>query len=183
PRRRGTAVPGRADFPTVPCRVGGCSAVRFGNTEAMRVAGERLRRVLGGLFPADCLLCTARAGTGRYFCPACQRALPRLRPACPVCAAPGPAAVAATPAPCGRCQRQPPAYARVRAPFRYAAPVDRLVQGAKYAGRLDWLAALAQQTAAHLAGVGDIDVVVPVPLHRARLRQRGYNQSLELARP
>lgn len=85
---------------------------------------------------------------------------------------------------CGRCQQHPPAYAAVHAQFRYATPIDRLIQGAKYGGRLDWAALLGRRLAHHLHDRAPVfDAIVPVPLHRTRLRERGYNQSLELARP
>lgn len=85
---------------------------------------------------------------------------------------------------CGRCQQHPPAYAAVHAAFHYTTPIDRLIRGAKYGGRLDWAALLGRQLAHHMhAHVPDFDAIVPVPLHRTRLRERGYNQSLELARP
>jgi ComF family protein len=85
---------------------------------------------------------------------------------------------------CGECQQRPPSFAAVEAPFRYAAPLDRLILGAKFHARLDWAALLGRRLATHLrAHAVDIDAVVPVPLHRLRLRERGYNQSLELARP
>ncbi|MFL6713829.1 MAG: ComF family protein [Sulfurifustis sp.] len=82
------------------------------------------------------------------------------------------------------CQQEPPAYTTVRAAFRYAAPVDRLIQGAKYGERLDWAALLGRRLAGHIGALtAAADVIVPVPLHRSRLRRRGYNQSMEIARP
>lgn len=147
-------------------------------------AYARLASLGARFLPDACALCTAPAPRGRHLCPACERALPRLAAGCPVCAAPADPALAGAPLPCGRCQRRPPPYRAVRAPFRYASPVDRLVQGGKYSGRLDWLALLAQHLVRHLGDAGAcVDLVVPVPLHRTRLRSRGYNQSLELARP
>lgn len=143
-------------------------------------AYDRLKRLYAGLLPAACVLCAAPLDRGPHFCAACARALPRPAHHCPVCAAP---AATETAAPCGQCQRRPPPYDRVRAPFRYGPPVDRLVQGAKYSGRLDWLAVLAHQLLRHVQASPQVELLVPVPLHRARLRDRGYNQSLELARP
>src|SRR5690606_36802438 len=70
-----------------------------------------------------------------------------------------------------------------RAAFVYAAPLDRLLPRFKFhhdlaAGRL-----LSQLMAQGLAGAERPQALLPVPLHRARLRQRGYDQALELARP
>lgn len=86
---------------------------------------------------------------------------------------------------CSACQHDPPPLAEAHAAFLYAFPLDRLLPRLKFgrdlaAGRL-----LAQAMAAAFAAHARADgaVLVPVPLHRARLRQRGYNQALELARP
>ena len=84
---------------------------------------------------------------------------------------------------CSACQHDPPPLAEAHAAFLYAFPLDRLLPRLKFhrdlaAGRL-----LAQAMAAAFAGCERPQALVPVPLHRARLRQRGYNQALELARP
>jgi ComF family protein len=85
---------------------------------------------------------------------------------------------------CGECQKEAPAYRVTHAAFRYAPPVDKLIQGLKYGGRLDLSRVLGGYLARHLMGIAGQrpDVIVPVPLHPSRLRSRGYNQSLELAR-
>jgi ComF family protein len=85
---------------------------------------------------------------------------------------------------CGACQTHPPAYTSARAAFRYASPVDKLIQDLKYRDRLELSRLLGGYLANHLQSLVDPlpDVVVPVPLHSSRLRERGYNQSLEIAR-
>lgn len=134
------------------------------------------------LWSGNCLLCHARIAAGRDLCAACDRSLPRAQSACSRCGAPG--AVVGTDAVCGECQQQPPAYDGTRAVFRYASPVDRLIQHLKYHGRLELSRVLGGYLAEHMLTLHDPlpDVVVPVPLHTTRLRERGYNQSLEIAR-
>ena len=66
--------------------------------------------------------------------------------------------------------------------FRYEAPVDGLVTRFKFHASLAAGALLAQLIVANLEAPA-ADVIVPVPLHRARLGRRGYNQALELAKP
>lgn len=142
---------------------------------------QRLIAIQRWLFPPRCLLCQTRINDGE-FCAPCSRSLPFLTTACARCAAPLPANSPA----CGRCLKRPPQFDAAVAVFRYAAPVDRLVLGFKYRGRLDWGRVLGKALAEQLQMLDtdtSVDAVIPVPLHRRRLRQRGYNQSLELARP
>lgn len=141
------------------------------------------KAIHGWLLSAACPLCACEISPEQDFCGDCERSLPALAHCCSRCAAPLDYVQAAAII-CGRCQQDPPAYATVHAVFRYAMPIDRLIHGAKYGGRLDWAALLGRQLARHLYGRAPVfDALVPVPLHRTRLRERGYNQSLELARP
>jgi ComF family protein len=134
-------------------------------------------RVLEWLLPQDCLLCGQAAGA-RALCAACAADLPLL-PAqrCPVCALPTPAGAV-----CGACLKHPPHYDETIAPLVYAFPVDRLLQALKYGHRLAIAAHFARLLEAAAAGVR-ADIVLPMPLHRGRLRERGFNQAVELARP
>ncbi|MEN1960376.1 ComF family protein [Luteimonas sp. MJ246] len=84
---------------------------------------------------------------------------------------------------CSACQHAPPPLTQTHATFLYGFPLDRLLPRLKFhrdlaAGRL-----LAQAMAASLSRHALPDALVPVPLHRSRLRERGFNQALELARP
>ncbi|RMG30610.1 MAG: ComF family protein [Gammaproteobacteria bacterium] len=79
---------------------------------------------------------------------------------------------------CGPCLQCPPPFDRVRAPLAWRRPVDRLVHALKFHERLELAAPLAA-----LWRPGPLpDALVPVPLHPARLRERGYNQAALLAR-
>lgn len=142
---------------------------------------NRLRNIQDWLFPGNCLLCRARLPAGADLCPACDASLPRPEAACPRCAAPLTTASASN---CGACQQRPPAFDAAEAAFRYAAPVDRLIQDLKYHRRLALARVLGGRLAEHLAarGIALPDVIAPIPLHPGRLRERGYNQSLEIAR-
>lgn len=134
---------------------------------------------LGQLMPGQpCVLCGHMSRDG-LWCAACDAALPYMEmPRCPACALPTPSGEV-----CGHCLRQPPSFTRTTAVFGYAFPLAQLIQAMKYGEQL----ALAHAFAAKLAqriGRGDLpDCVIPMPLHPAKLRERGYNQSLLLARP
>ena len=132
-----------------------------------------------GLFPARCVLCGDPGVAGRDLCAACERDLPWLETACERCAHPLPA-----PGLCGACLRQPPPFAASTAVFHYAEPVTRLIAALKFRGRLAHARLLAELAAVHFAHIPERpELLIPVPLHPSRLRQRGYNQALELARP
>lgn len=115
------------------------------------------------------------------LCPGCRARLPWNHRACLACALP--LAAAGPGSLCGRCQHHPPPLRFALAPFLYAAPLDRWLPRFKFhrdfaAGRL-----LSQLMFEACATAPRPLALVPVPLHRARLRQRGYDQALELAKP
>ena len=163
------------------------------------------------LLPARCLVCAEAGDAGLDLCAACHSALPRNDLACPRCALPmglpaavrlpvAPAASAAAvparerwppppacatgpPAMCGACLQRPPPLDATWAVFLYAAPLDRLLPRYKFHGDLAAGRLLAQLMADAWPGGARPQALVPIPLHQARLRQRGYDQALELARP
>ena len=130
------------------------------------------------LFALRCMVCGEPGRDGRDLCVACHAALPWQGPACRRCALP-----LNQPGLCGQCLQAPPPLHEVSAVFDYAFPLDRLLPRLKFhrdfaAGRV-----LAQCMVERLATLPRPDALVPIPLHRARLRSRGYDQALELARP
>lgn len=136
-----------------------------------------IRRSWVHLLPQDCLLCGASSGE-TLLCRACEADLPRPPlPACPRCALPNSHGEV-----CGRCLARPPYYDATSAAFRYAFPIDKLVQSFKYGHRLA-LASYFGRQLAWLSEIGAADLIIPLPLHPMRLRERGFNQALELARP
>ena len=131
-----------------------------------------------GLLPPRCLLCGAEGRGACDLCAACELALPRNDACCARCALP----LARSVALCGACLRQAPLWDEARVPLRYADPLDTLVLRLKFGGDLAAGRLLSQCMAAALGGAELPDAIVPVPLSRRRLAQRGYNQALELAR-
>lgn len=144
-----------------------------------RRAGTALVRRLGlALLPARCLVCGESGDGGQDLCAACRRELPWNHPACTRCALPLPG-----PGHCGACLAHPPPFDRAWAALHYRFPLDRLLPRFKFhadlaAGRL-----LSQLMREALVQAPLPQALVPVPLHPERLRQRGYDQALELARP
>lgn len=124
-----------------------------------------------------CVLCGAHV-RGKLICPACADDLPHLAAErCPQCALPSPGGLL-----CGACLKKPPQFERCEAVYRYAFPLDVLVQHCKYAGAPELAEPFAEALAQRLAGRTLPDLIVPMPLHPARLRERGFNQALEIAR-
>jgi ComF family protein len=111
-------------------------------------------------------------------CPGCRHDLPTL-PAdrCPRCALPTPNGEV-----CGHCLRQPPNFDRAEAVFQYAYPVDCLIHALKYRGELAAARFLGESLAQRLDGRASADLIIPMPLHQARIKQRGFNQAAEIAR-
>lgn len=128
------------------------------------------------LLPAQpCLLCGASSHTG-LCCAACDAELPRLAEAhCPVCALPTLGGSV-----CGGCLKQPPPFDHTVAAFSYDFPVDKLIQSLKYRERLILVNYLADAVVKKINTKPDC--LVALPLHPGRLRERGFNQSLLLAR-
>jgi len=128
------------------------------------------------LLPAQpCLLCGALSGDCAW-CGACDAALPYMAALhCPRCALPTPNGGI-----CGHCLRHAPQFDRAFAVFSYAFPVDKLIQALKYGEKLVLVNGLADRLATRMTVRPDC--IVAMPLHTSRLRERGFNQSLELAR-
>jgi ComF family protein len=128
----------------------------------------------GWLRPA-CAVCALAPGP---VCTACEDDFfPASRPRCAVCAI----GMAGVDAVCGRCVTTPPAFARAVALGDYAPPVDGMVMALKFGARLD-LAAVFGGLLARRAAPAPDTLVVPVPLAWERLAERGFNQSLQIAR-
>lgn len=156
------------------------SAIRTTIGAYVRKVGSAVARVA---FPPACAGCGELVGETGSLCAGCWSRLRFLeRPWCAVLGTPfayevgddavSPEAIA-----------NPPAFRRARAAVAYSGVARQMVQGLKYRDRLDaapWMAGWMARAGAEL--IADADMVVAVPLHRARFLWRRYNQSAELAR-
>jgi len=138
-------------------------------------------RALRVLLPPRCLLCGAAGADARDLCAGCAADFALNTICCPRCALPlqTPAAL------CGECVQREPAFARAWVPFRYEHPLDLLEARFKFHRDLAAGHVLAQMMIERArTDAPELPLaLIPVPLHRSRLRERGYNQALELARP
>lgn len=126
-----------------------------------------------------CVLCHAVALGAHALCGRCEAALPRIHTACLRCGIPLPISSV-----CGPCQIRPPPYDRAVAAMEYGAVPRWLIQRFKFHGHLPYgrvlsglMVARLQRESAPLP-----ELLLPVPLHPARWRTRGFNQAEELAR-
>ncbi len=129
--------------------------------------------ILERLFAESCPACGLASDGG--FCAICAANLTRVVRACRACGLAQPVA---------HCPRKEMAWDvdAVIAPFSYRPPLDHYVHALKYRGNRAMGRALALLLRPSLARVGVVDALVAVPLHRSRLRERGYNQAQEMAR-
>jgi predicted amidophosphoribosyltransferase len=136
----------------------------------------------GAVLPWRCLCCGAPGSAGLDLCAACHAELPWNANACGRCALP----LSAGASTCGECQRDPPPFAAAFAPLRYAFPIDRLIVGLKFGGHLEHGRLLGTLVTARSealrAAIPPGLPLLPIPLHAARLAERGFNQAAELAR-
>ncbi len=134
-------------------------------------------RTIGGF---ECLLCGGMAAPGKTICLPCKSELPHLNHACPTCAQPMPASHA-----CPRCLRHPPPFQHCRAIFHYRGAIRHQIHRLKYHNDLAAAGLLGNLMADTLGGRRPEmpECLIPVPLHPTRLRQRGYNQAVEMGRP
>lgn len=154
------------------------------DTDVAGLTGGLFRWLLRTVYPPRCVLCAAPGFGDRDICENCYRRLPWIGTACEQCAIPL-RGHRGGPLKCGRCLRNPPAFDHSLSLFGYEADAIRLVHQLKFNQKLAYSrllgGLLAEAIRCHGAPLPER--ILPVPLHSRRLRQRGFNQSIELARP
>ena len=148
---------------------------------------QGLKQALLRALPFNCTLCGQSApDTDMDLCGSCRRHLPWLEQACRCCANPlvGAAIPKQTALLCGRCLQQAPHFDRSYCAFVYREPVSWLLQGLKYHRRLSGIPVASRLLLEYLRSRVEFwpQLILPMPLHPARLRQRGFNQAEDLAR-
>ena len=161
---------------------------RFAVGALLREACDALASLV---FPAPCRICAATLDTASRIpiCRECLDALrPLLAPLCELCGRPliSPLVATARQPLCRLCRREVYAFDLARSYGAYRDEMARAIMllkhhavtplGGWFAARLAELVVCQQEAFA-------ADVVVPVPLHPTRLRERGYNQAELIARP
>jgi len=113
------------------------------------------------------------------MCHECKKKLPfLLPPLCPRCGT-----TQASGMLCFRCRQKPGMIDGIRSPFRFEEVIRKAVHEFKYKHLKALSFCLAELLADYL-NIHNLtgDMLIPVPLHHQRLRERGYNQSLLISR-
>ena len=133
-----------------------------------------------------CVLCGIKANTGFDLCAACYREIqPKPKESvCQRCALPISPLDIVTRI-CGNCLQEEPPYTSVYRFAHYAPPLDRIILQLKFHQKLHFARLLGNLMARDIQQqeIELPDVLMPVLLHSQRLKQRGFNQALEIARP
>lgn len=152
--------------------------MRFEAFTGLSGLGRRLGTWAGSL-PSQCAICHAWPST--RVCPACTARFARPVPRCTRCALRVPDGVQV----CGACLRAAPVFDGCIAAVDYAYPWSGVLADFKFRGDPGWAAALAalmRGTPGLAPALHGADLVLPIPLSAERLRERGFNQALLLAR-
>lgn len=129
------------------------------------------------LFPSVCALCGVAHTQALALCVPCQNALPRNVLACRKCGV----ALPRITEQCGRCQRKALLLNEIRAPFQYQHPLDALILRFKRGGDLACGQLLTELFFRETPIQSGPELLIPVPLHVSRLRDRGFDQATQLA--
>lgn len=136
------------------------------------------------LLSPTCLLCGYQTQNFYNICIPCQQDLPILPQSCPKCAR----FISISSTICGSCLTNPPPFDRTYTLFPYEPPVIKLITQLKFLHHLEHAQALGELLTQAIQTTWYKhrplpDIIIPIPLHNQRLRERGFNQALEIAKP
>jgi ComF family protein len=138
-------------------------------------------------FPRRCAACQQAQLLSHqgFWCSACREQIPWVQaPLCPCCGRPFPNSPTSSNHLCEHCLRDLFLFDTARSATIYAGAIRDRIQQLKFGGQLHWIPPLVDlllQGAAHGCSVAATQLIVPVPLHTKRIRQRGFNQSALIA--
>jgi len=128
------------------------------------------------------VLCGVNCGSGRNLCHSCEADIRINNSACICCAIP--LAAPNQGQLCGQCLQKTPEYDAAWSPFVYAQPLEWMIHQLKFNAKLFYANILSDLALSHLPDLDDRpDCIIPVPLHAKRIKERGFNQALELVKP
>lgn len=144
-----------------------------------------LKNSLSSLISRQCLLCLSPTFNKHLLCSGCEKDLAENTFCCVICAIPFTATQTNKKhLVCGKCQKNPPSYTTSLIPHFYTSPLKQLITHLKFHGNLSYAPLLAQSFINSVKHRKNNlpECIIPVPLHKQRLQERGFNQAIELAR-
>lgn len=144
------------------------------------------KKIIQWLLPATCVLCAENINRDIDLCFDCDNDVPRMNQACYRCAFPLKGNLCEQNL-CGSCLQKPPAFDRTLALCRYEEPIITFINLLKFSGQLKYAKILNQLFINYIKSNNQYlqhlpECIIPVPLHPSRLKERGFNQALELCR-
>ena len=154
------------------------------NMDVHSCSARLIRRLISTVYPPRCVLCGSPGFSDMDICEVCYHGLPWIGSACTQCAIQL-VKHSGDHLKCGLCLKKPPAFDRSLSLFSYEKEAVTLIHQLKFNEKLVCArllgGMLTEAIKQHESALPDC--ILPVPLYRTRLRQRGFNQSIELARP
>jgi ComF family protein len=149
---------------------------------------NKIKKIYPWVLPYTCLLCKHPSTLSIDLCHDCLHSLPSLTQSCMRCANAFTLENTNLNLCCGECLKKPPAFDKTFALFSYDFPIPQLIMQLKFQGNLmnaKLLGTLLSNalTTGWYAQQPLPEVIIPMPLHPQRLRERGFNQTIEIARP
>jgi ComF family protein len=144
---------------------------------------QTIGKIADFLLPNSCLQCqqVMRSDDQPPFCKACSSTLPLLMNGCAQCAVPL-SGEHREQLICGQCQKAPPAFEQTTCFRPYSKPFSGWIAKYKYEKHLPTGLALSNDFLNQHSGRFLPQALIPVPLHKKRLKQRGYNQAALIAK-
>ena len=146
---------------------------------------ENVIQLIRSSLPGACIVCGQAAGRDYGICNDCGPSLPQLGECCHRCGVELGGRLSHD-ACCSLCLRSPPGFDTCKAAFPYSSPISTLVAKFKFSAHFDVGYSLARTLAerfnTHYSETTRPELLLPVPLHRRRLRSRGFNQAHEICK-
>ena len=137
-----------------------------------------LKEIFNSIFPHVCVLCSQKTNREMDLCQSCENDLDHIENPCEVCGRHLPQETTI----CGQCLKEKPYFDQTTAPLSYEMPTTKFITGLKFQHRLINAKILGTLLSKQLSCSEKPEVIIPVPLHKKRLRKRGFNQAVEIAK-
>ncbi len=151
------------------------------NNRQLKIPKEQslIKRIIKAIFYPPCCFICEQPIDHSLICQDCYQSLPFNHPCCDICATP----FSENQQTCGECINEPKIWEKAWIPFIYKPPIDYFIKQMKFNANFTYLELLSVLFyLTYHQSKNKPEVIIPVPLHSSRLSQRGYNQSLELAK-